>query len=159
MPTVTGSWKDLGLQVVDSIYAPRLAFRLSSAAISPAGVIMFTTPKYVTPNPTTGAFSVVLTRTDNLRPGDPTLSDVWINVYADWLEDSSDPNSGFSQFIAKMRVYNTDAVITDLIQAPGTPALLYVGTTPPPNATPTQRWIDTSPIAQGGKPLIKRAIA
>lgn len=117
MATITGSWKDLGLAPVDADQAPRIVFRLSTPAVAPGGVLLFQDPIYVTPNPATGAFTVTLTRTDNLRPADRDVDRVWIDVWGEWLEDSTDPLSGYSRFACELRITG-DGTITDFLDIP-----------------------------------------
>lgn len=116
MPTITGFWKDLGLAPVNLAQAPRLIFRLSSPALAPDGTLHFTDPVYATPV-SDGSFTVPLTLTDELRPTDQSIDRIWINVWAEWLEDSADPDSGFSTLAGELRVTG-DGTIAEMLDVP-----------------------------------------
>lgn len=116
MPEITGFWKDLGLGPIGEVYAPRLAFRLSSPAVTADGNLIFTDPNYVVPNLSTGYFSATVPRTDTMWPTDPSVDELFILVTAEWLEDSDDPLSGFSKLACRIKVPAAGGSIGDLVK-------------------------------------------
>lgn len=133
MAKVTGALTDFGLQPFPELQ-PRLIFTPSGPGVS--GARLFATkPMIVTPAGS-GSFTVELQPTANLRPA------LWYTITIEWLDPAGNYISS-DHLSWKLFVPSGGGELSDLIETPANPSLVWVGPTPPLNLQPGQKWLNS----------------
>lgn len=133
MATVTGALSDFGIKPFPELQ-PRLIFTPSGPSMSNSRLFA-TKPVIVAPFGS-GSFSVDLQPTMNLRPV------VWYTITIEWLDPSGNYISS-DELTWKLFVPFGGGELSDLIETPANPSLIWVGPTPPPNPQPGHRWLNS----------------
>jgi hypothetical protein len=138
VPTLTGTLNDLAFGHLTDMF-PRLKFVLNAPATGLNGEFVVTEPVIVTPDVVTGAFSVTLMQTDILRSALPSVAEVLIFVFADWL------GGGFDQFLTPLRITQSTTTIAAAVIAGGAPGITWVGLEQPPAVNIFTSWLVMDP--------------